>query len=138
MLCSVAASPASAQGFGVRAGVSGNPDQFYGGVHYESEPVIEQLRFRPNLEIGAGDSQTLVALNLEFVYKVPLRRQPWSVFIGAGPALNIYRFTNNTETDGGFNILIGAAHKDGLFTELKVGAINSPSVKFAVGYTFRQ
>jgi len=128
---------------GVRAGVSGSPDQFYAGLHYESEPFAEQLRFRPNLEIGVGSSQTIVALNFEFAYYIPLdtgRRRgvrPWSVYVGAGPALVIDRLTNNTSTGGGFNILLGAQHRGGFFTELKVGMIDSPSVKFGVGYTFR-
>lgn len=136
VLCCACASRAGAQGIGVRAGVSGTPDQFYAGIHYESEALVERVRFRPNVEVGVGENQTLVALNFEFVYKVPLHHQPWSVYAGAGPALNIYRFTNDTQPNGGFNILIGMAHNRGLFTELKVGAINSPSVKFAVGYTF--
>jgi hypothetical protein len=133
----------SAGAVGVRAGVSGSPGQFYAGVHYESGPFIDRLRFRPNLEVGVGDNQTLVALNFEFAYFVPLdsgrRRGPneWSLYIGAGPALVIDRFTNNTNTGGGFNILIGAQHRGGFFTELKVGMIDSPGVKFGVGYTFR-
>ena len=128
---------------GVRAGVSGSPGQFYAGLHYESEPFVDQLRFRPNIEFGVGDNQTVVALNFEFAYYVPLeggrRRRPndWSLYIGAGPALVIDRFTNNTNTGGGFNILIGAQHRGGFFTELKVGMIDSPGVKFGVGYTFR-
>lgn len=138
MMFCAAARTASAQNVGVRAGVSGSPDQFYAGLHYESDPFIDRLRFRPNLEIGVGDSQTLVAFNLEFAYHVPLdRRNPWSLYVGAGPALVIDRVTNNTNTGGGFNILIGAQHKRGFFTELKVGMIDSPSVKFGVGYTFR-
>jgi hypothetical protein len=136
-LFSALAAPAGAQGIGVRAGVSGSPDQFYAGVHYESEPLMDHLRFRPNVEVGVGDDQTLVALNFEFAYRVPLKRQPpWSVYVGAGPALNIYRFTNDTQPEGGFNILIGLAHARGLSVELKVGAIQSPSVKFGIGYTF--
>jgi hypothetical protein len=139
-----AASSARAQEVGVRAGVSGSPGQFYAGLHYQSEPFAEQLRFRPNIEIGVGDNQTVVALNFEFAYYVPLEtsrgrrnvRSPWSLYIGAGPALVIDRFTNNTNTGGGFNILIGAQHIHGFFSELKVGMIDSPSVKFGVGYTF--
>lgn len=145
VICAIASSARAqnAGAFGVRAGASGSPDQFYGGVHYESEPFAEQLRFRPNLEIGVGSNQTLVALNFEFAYYIPLdsgRRRgvrPWSVYIGAGPALVIDRVTNNTNTGGGFNILIGAQHSGGFFTELKVGMIDSPNVKFGVGYTFR-
>ena len=132
----VAPARASAQGVGVRAGVSADPDQFYMGVHYETKELIERLRFRPNLEIGLGDDRTLVALNFEFAYRFPLQRSPWSVYVGAGPALNIYHSNNDTHPEGGFNILIGLAHRRGLFTELKVGTIESPSVKFGVGYTF--
>ena len=137
VLLSAYAAHANAQGIGVRAGVSGSPDQFYGGLHYETDRIADRLRFRPNIELGVGSDQTLVALNLELVYDVPLHRAPWRVYVGAGPALNIYRFTNNTDPEGGFNILMGLAHRGGLFTELKVGAIDSPSVKFGIGYTFR-
>jgi len=38
---------------------------------------------------------------------------------------------------GGLNVLVGVEHAGGLFTELKVGAMDSPSVRFAVGFTFR-
>jgi hypothetical protein len=111
------------------------------GLHYESDPFAEQLRFRPNLEVGVGSSQTLIALNFEFAYYIPVdtgRRRgvrPWSVYVGAGPAGHRRVWPNNTNTGGGFNILIGAAHRR-LFTELKVGMIDSPT-KFGVGYTFR-
>lgn len=132
-------SPAGAQSVGVRAGVSGDPNQFYMGLHVETDQLADHLRFRPNLEVGLGDNVTLAALNFEFAYEVrQKRRAEWNLYVGAGPALNISRFTNNTQSEGGFNILIGLAHRRGLFTELKVGAINSPSVKFGVGYTFRR
>ena len=137
-VCLVFAATARAQSGGVRVGVSGDPSQFYFGGHYETAPFVEQLRFRPNLEIGVGDNHTLTTLNFEFAYFVPLqRRSPWSVYFGAGPALVIDHVTNNTNTGGGFNILVGAQHKDGFFAEVKVGAIDSPGFKFGVGYTFR-
>jgi len=137
VLLSATAAPARAQSVGVRAGVSGSPDQFYTGLHYESEEIADRLRFRPNIELGLGSNRTLVALNVELAYTVPLKRRPWNVYLGAGPALNIYRLTNSTDAEGGFNIMVGLAHRRGLFTELKVGAIDSPSVKFGIGYTFR-
>jgi len=138
MMCVLLAAPAHAQSAGVRVGVSGDPAQFYFGGHYETAPFAEQLRFRPNLEVGIGDNHTLTALNFEFAYFVALqRRSPWSVYFGAGPALVIDHVTNNTNTGGGFNILVGAQHSQGFFTEVKVGTIDSPSFKFGVGYTFR-
>ena len=131
------AASAAAQTAGVRAGVSGSPDQFYFGLHYETQPLVERVHFKPNLEVGIGDSRTLVAINLEFVGKFPIQREPWTIYLGAGPALVINKLDNNgTNTGGGFNILLGVEHTRGLFTELKVGMIDSPSVKFAVGYIF--
>jgi hypothetical protein len=132
------ASRAHAQQFGVRAGVSGDPDQFYMGVHYETTPLLEHLRFKPNLEVGFGDDTTLIAVNFEFAYDIPLKQSPWNLYVGAGPALNLYNSNDESNAEGGFNILFGAQHSGGLFTELKVGTIDSPDVKFGVGYRFRR
>jgi len=123
---------------GVRAGLSLGPhdfDQFYFGGHIETSPLVERTHFRPNIEIGLGDDVTIVALNFEFVYRFPSRR-PWHVFAGAGPALNVFDFEGGTETEGGFNFLIGAEHRDGLFFEFKIGVADSPDVKFGVGWAF--
>jgi hypothetical protein len=132
----VSAAPAIAQ-IGVRAGVSANPDQFFFGVHGETAPLVDRLRFRPNVEFGLGDDITLVALNFEFAYSIPLRNTAWRLYLGGGPAANIYSFDNDTDVEPGFNILIGLQHSRGLFTEFKIGTIDSPDVKFMVGYVFR-
>ncbi len=138
LLCAVSAAPAYAQSGGVRVGVSSDPSQFYFGGHYETAPFAEELRFRPNVEIGVGDDHTLFAVNFEFAYYFPVqRRNPWSIYIGAGPALNIDHVNSSTNTGGGFNILLGAQHSGGFFTEVKVGLVDSPGFKFGVGYTFR-
>jgi hypothetical protein len=129
-------SAAAAQGVGVRAGASVDPDQFYIGGHYETRPLVEQLHFRPNLEVGFGDDITAVGVNLEFLYKFPIDG-PWSLYAGGGPALNIYSFNDDSETDGGLNVLFGAETTNGLFFEVKVGAIDSPDLKFGVGFTWR-
>jgi len=137
----VFAHSAQAQGVGVRAGVSADPDQFYAGVHFETRELAEHLRFRPNVEVGFGDDVTLVALNFEFTYRLPPAALPrsmsmWHLYVGGGPALNIFRFSNDTEPEGGFSGLVGLAHRNGLFAEAKFGALKSPSFKFGVGYTF--
>jgi hypothetical protein len=132
------AAPAYAQtSAGIRAGVSGDPDQFYFGGHIETSPLIDRLTFRPNVEIGLGDDITLVAANIEFAYWIPIRNKPWSVYLGGGPALIIGNRNDNTDAGGGFNILVGLQHRKGLFTEFKVGFGDSPDIKFGVGYTFR-
>lgn len=127
--------------FGVRVGVSGSPDQFYLGAHYDTGYIFEQLSFRPNLEVGLGDNRTTVAANFEFAYWIPVRNKPYDIYVGGGPALNIYRYDlpdgSSTDAKPGFNLLVGGTHRNGLFAEVKVGLIDSPGVKFGIGYTWR-
>jgi hypothetical protein len=133
-------SPAAAQDrIGVRAGASVDPDQFYFGLHFETRPLADRLRFRPNIEVGLGNDVTLIAGNFEFAYYLPTTTAPWSIYVGGGPAINIFRFdgrSDDTEVEGGFNILFGLAHSGGFFGEFKVGAMDSPDLKFGVGFTF--
>lgn len=139
------APTASAQThWGVRAGVSADPTQFVVGGHFETAPIIRRVTFRPNVEIGVGDRLSLVAANLEFVYSIEIDNKPWRVYFGAGPALIIRRFHESHpfrpdlgDVGGGFNVLLGAQHSEGLFAEVKVGFIDSPGAKFMVGYAFR-
>jgi hypothetical protein len=136
----VLAAPAAgwAQGPGIRGGVSVDPDQFYFGAHYETDSLVDRLHFKPNLEVGFGDDLTLVGINFEFVYKFPARRA-WTLYAGGGPAVNFYSFDDidHSETEPGFNVLFGAESAKGLFFEVKIGAIDSPDLKFGVGYSFR-
>jgi len=131
-------TPALAQDGGVRGGISVDPDQFYFGGHLETSPLVDRLYFRPNLEVGIGDDLTLIAANMEFVYKFT-RSRGLNLYAGAGPALNIFMFdeSDDAETEAGFNILVGAETPKGLFFEFKIGTIDSPDFKFGVGYTWR-
>ena len=125
-------------GFGVRGGVSADPDQFYFGAHYVTSPIASRVRFQPNLEVGVGDDVTTVAVNFEFAYWARLNPQ-WQLYAGGGPAINVYDFERHDEgdTEPGMNLMIGFRHREGLFFEFKVGLVDSPEVKFGVGYTFR-
>ena len=140
-LLPVAAAQAQQPGTGLRAGVSSDPDQFYFGVHFDTGPIIDRLSFRPNAEIGLGDNRTTVAGNFEFVYWWQIPNHPLHVYAGGGPAANLYRFSDarggNTEVKPGFNVLAGVAHNRGLFAEVKLGFIDSPKVKFGIGYTWK-
>jgi hypothetical protein len=133
----LSAGRVEAQGLGANVGVSADPDQFYFGIGYETAELLERLRFRPNLEVGVGDEATLITANFEFAYRIPIQRKPWSVYVGGGPALVISNSHDDSDAGGGFNILLGLAHRRGLFTEIKVGVIDSPGFKFGVGYRFK-
>jgi hypothetical protein len=136
----LASAPAWAQASaGIRAGASGSPDQFFFGGHIETGPVADHVTFRPNAEIGVGSGLTLLAINLEFAYHVPIRHQPWVFYFGGGPAAIVSspRAHSGSDVGGGFNIMLGLQARRGLFTEIKVGFIDSAQVKFTVGYAFR-
>jgi hypothetical protein len=135
------AATASAQGFGVRAGATVDPDQIHFGLHYETRHIAGQIHFRPNVELGLNDDLRLLALNGEFVYRAPVGNQ-WSLYGGGGPALNVFIVPvkdgdNHTDYEPGINLLVGAQHNQGFFTEVKFGFIDSPNVKFTVGWQFK-
>ncbi len=137
LLSALYATPAMAQPRGgVQGGLSLDPDQIFFGGHVETAPLVDRLRFRPNVDIGLGDDITLIAFNFDFTYAFTAGR-PWNLYAGAGPAVNWIDFDSGSNMEGGFNILIGARNRDGMFFEMKVGAVDSPDLKFGVGYTFR-
>jgi hypothetical protein len=133
----IAAAPAEAQvSPGVQAGVSLDPDQFYFGGHIETTPLVDRLRFRPSVDVGIGDI-TSVAGNFDFTYTFPGGR-PWNLYAGGGPSINWYDFDNGgSDTEGGFNFIVGVKNRERLFFEVKIGIEGSPDLKFGVGYTFR-
>ena len=139
-LFAVLATPAAAQtssySYGFRAGASVDPDQFYFGGQIETKPLVENVHFRPNVEIGVGNDVTLVGINFELAYKFPTK-QPWRPYVAGGPALNIFRANGESEAQGGFNIALGVEHRGGLFGEVKIGALDSPDFKFGIGFRFR-
>lgn len=134
----VLARPAAAQGhgFGVRGGVSIEPDQVYVGVHYETAPIVDRVHFKPNLEIGFGEDLTSIALNFEGIYKFE-DQGSWRAYAGGGPALNISKLDDDSDTGAGFNLLGGIETDRRLAFEVKFGLADSPTVKFGVLYTFR-
>lgn len=138
VMTAVSAMPAQAQDAGIRGGVSVDPDQFYFGGHLETSPLVDRLHFRPNVEVGIGEDVVLIGANMEFAYKFP-RRGGWGFYAGAGPALNVIMVDDRDDSDveAGFNVLLGAESSRGLFFEFKIGALDSPDLKFGVGYTWR-
>ena len=139
----LSADPAHAQvRFGVQGWASITPDQAFVGGHAVTPPLVPNLRFRPGVDFGFGDDIMLTAINLEMTYTFASQRE-WNIYAGGGPAINIYNFDDfgtaidGTDTRAGFNLIVGAMHGSGLFAEMKIGTIDSPDLKFGVGYTFR-
>ncbi|MGH3164659.1 MAG: hypothetical protein ACRDN0_02050 [Trebonia sp.] len=129
---------ASAQnlGPGAEVGISGGPNQFYIGGNYTTPSIAGYVQFRPNVEIGFGNSQTLLAVNFDFIHNTPVKKKHHvSVYYGAGPSFNTSFTTGTNSTGGGFDVLVGATSGK-FFGEVKLGVGNSPTVKVGIGYSF--
>jgi len=125
---------------GFRAGVSGDPGQFYIGAHMDLKEVIKRVWFRPNLEVGVGDGLTLISVNGEFVYfwKGQQNRH-WMPYAGLGPAFVIQAFREGRGDSGvgpGLNFVAGIQERKGLIVEMKIGAFDSPGFKAGIGWSW--
>jgi hypothetical protein len=125
---------------GVKIGIQADPEQVYFGAHADVAEVVPDLWLRPNIEVGVGDNRTIVSLNGEFLYHFKIHAQEWRPYVGAGPAVVITSRSTPTGRDSdvgpGFNFLIGIEKQRGMLAEIKIGAIDSPSFKFGLGWNF--
>ena len=121
---------------GIQGGISLDPDQFYFGGHLETSPLVDRLRFRPSVDIGIGDDLTLVAATSISPTRFREAARGISTLVADRPSI-FMTLTGGSDTEGGFNFIVGAKNRDGLFFEMKVGLADSPDLKFGVGYTFR-
>jgi hypothetical protein len=128
--------------FGVRAGITIDPDQFHFGGHYDAGFVGTNLRVVPNIEVGFGDNFTLVCLNGDLLYDFP--SSPWAV--GGELGINFWNRdpgipgADNNNTDVGLsavgNYRLALSSGQTLLLEGKLGIADSPDFKFTVGLNF--
>jgi hypothetical protein len=138
---------------GVRAGAALDPELFLFGVHTRLGPFFSRdVTFRPNAEFAFGEVTTLIALNFEAVYRLPVtaRGSRWSAYVGGGPAFSFIsqdferqggeRDINfdNFDFDAGFNILTGVEFRRGYFFEVKTSIYSepAPTLRLILGYNF--
>lgn len=137
------AGSAFGQGFGVRAGVSIDPDQFHFGGHYDVGAIATNLRLVPNIEIGLGNDVTLICLNGDLLYDFP--DTPWSVGGELGVNIAKYDFPagyvgDDSDTNiglsavGDYRLTLNSGKT--LLLEAKLGISDSPDFKFTVGWNF--
>ena len=134
-------SVARAQGIGFQGGATIDPNQVFVGTHLETGELMPGLRFRPGIDGGFGGAYSLASINIEFLYHIALKNK-WALYQGGGPAIVLERVSvgtlHNTSTHAGTFLTFGFANDNGFFTEFKLGAGHSPTLKFAVGYTIRK
>ncbi len=149
-IVAVLSSPAMAQGtahiafrgWGVRAGLSNNPDQVYGGFHWDLGEFARNVRFRPYVEVGFGDHVTTLQAMGE-VHYVFSKVQVWKPFVGGGAGL-IYADPDHANSETNLSIMgVGGVETKlksatSFFIEGKVGLTNDdPDFKAGVGWTWK-
>lgn len=133
--------------WGLRGGVTFEPDQVHVGAHMEAGELFTNGIFLPNIEVGFSDNMTLFAFNPELVYRFTTRsRSHWGFYIGAGLGVNVVNrdaegpWQDDSDTDLGMNILGGMSRNlssgNEFFLELKLGVADSPDAKITAGLTF--
>ena len=134
------------RGWGPRMGISSGPDQAVVGAHLDFGNFADHFRLQPNAELGIGSDRTVLALNGEFAYRFVADWDTWSPYLGGGLGLNITNrdgrrgFEDDSSTDLGAS-MVGGIEKnimngDRFFIETKIGLVDSPDLKFEVGWTF--
>ena len=132
---------AAAQGIGFQAGATVDPEQFIFGTHFESGDITRGFRFKPAIQGGFSSDFSLVTINLEFLYHIPLGRSRWSLYQGGGPAIVLLRVEepiDDLSVHAGGVLTFGFAHESGFFSDFKFGGGDSPQLTFVAGYTFRK
>lgn len=132
---------------GMRAAAGLDPELMAIGAQGQLGPFFsDNVWARPNIEFGFGEVTTLIALNLEGMYRLPLTVQQgrWSVFVGGGPGFHFQnrgfgegesRF-HDFDLDTGLNLFIGLQLRSGMFLELKGTSYAAPATRFVIGYNF--
>ena len=153
ILCAMTATYARASspyrgglpGWGPRLGVTMDPDQVHFGVHLDAGSFADRFRFQPNVELGLSDELTVLAFNGEFAYRFNSDWGEWSPYLGGGLGINLYDDNrpmrhDRSRADLGASVLggieTGIGGGDRFFMETKLGLVDSPDLKFGVGWTF--
>jgi hypothetical protein len=123
------AHPASSHPVGIRfeswgpdVGVSSNPDQVWGGVHFNLGYFAKDVRFRPVASIGFGDDVTLFQAAAE-VHYVFSKVQVWKPYVGGGLGLDYADFK-------------GGRSDEGNDTDLSIYAVGGVETKLRSGIGF--
>ncbi len=130
------------RGWGARVGLSSDPDQVYGGAHWDLGEFARNVRFRPNVEVGFGDDVTVLQANAE-VHYVFSKVQVWKPYVGGSVGF-VYADPDTGDSDtevgamgvGGIETKLKSATS--FFIEAKVGLSNNdPDFKVGVGWTWK-
>lgn len=135
---------------GVQGGLVIDPELVSIGVHANVGPFFtSRFAVRPHFELGFGELTTLLALNVDGIYRLrPSAGQRWTPYFGAGPSFSLSHRGFEGEEDGerfdfgdtdwetGLDLLVGFENRNGMFLEFKATPYSVGHARFIVGYSF--
>ena len=133
--------PASAQqplgfrGWGLRGGVTIDPDQVHVGVHINAGEFVPRVRFQPSFEVGFGNDVVAGAINIDALYT--FRRPSWRPYLGGGLGVGLFdsEGSDDFNVEAGLNLVGGFewGPRGRYLLELRVGIGDIPNVKVTAG-----
>jgi hypothetical protein len=140
------AAPATVVSAGPRVGVSIDPDQLVVGGQLSLREFTPNWSFDPSLELGFGDHQTVIAVNLDAYYHMRMSGSDWRPYLGPGLSVNFTSWDaplgerDRGDTNVGLDLVAGfaipASSGDNWFAELRLGVGDVPSLKIIGGMNF--
>jgi len=152
MTVALAAAPALAgdrlQGWGPRVGLTSDPDQIIGGIHWNLEIGHEQLRLAPNVQIGFGDDHTVLEGTLPVHWMFNQVEADFTPYAGGGLGIawidrDLPPNSNADDTEVELTLkAIGGLEwrlRNGtdFFVEVNIGFGDSHDFQAVAGWTFR-
>ena len=101
----------SGLGFGARAGLGLDPDQFViGGQFTLGTKAFSLARIVPSVDIGFGDNVTTFAFNADLLFQFILDGTNFGLYGGGGPTLAYWDVSNSSSSswDFGLTLTVGA------------------------------
>ena len=132
-----AQQPLGFRSWGLRGGLTIDPDQVHLGVHINAGEFAPRVRFQPSFEIGLGNDRIVGAINIDALYT--FRKPSWRPYLGGG--LGVALIDPKGERGRDFNTEVGLNLIGGFewgpraryLLELRVGVGDIPSFKVTAG-----
>lgn len=132
------------KGWGVRVGLSSDPDQIIGGFHWDLGRIVPKLRLQPNVELGVGDDAVTLfgALPVHYLFDIESKFTPYAggSFVLGLVRLDRPRGGNDTNVEAGLRAIGGLQWplKNGkpIAVEVNIGLGDIPEFQAKVAWTF--
>jgi hypothetical protein len=121
------------KGWGPRVGISSDPDQIFGGVHFDLGEFAKGVRFQPSVDVGFGDDVVTLTGNLMVAYYFPLQAQ---VTPYAGGQVSVAYYDFDADCSGYGSSFFGRGHCDDSDTEIAPMAVGGIEMKLSGGSRF--